>query len=222
VSHTEALQAVLFDWDGTLVDSAGATFESYRSLFQLYGIEFDRQLYEQTYSPDWYHTYRRVGLPQARWGEADARWLEFYSCHRPAPLADAGDALTRLSAAGLRLGLVTSGDRRRVEREAAEHALDRHLSTLVCAGEALRPKPAPDPLLVALRRMDVMPAAAAYVGDSPEDVQMARAAGAYVVGVPGGFPNRSALVAATPDFLAHSLSDAVDHLLVRSVRPREL
>jgi phosphoglycolate phosphatase-like HAD superfamily hydrolase len=118
--------------------------------------------------------------------------------------------------------LVTSGDRRRVEREAAAHAFDRHLSTLVCAGEAPRPKPAPDPLLVALRHMDVAPAAAAYVGDSPEDVQMARAAGAYVVGVPGGFPNRSALVAATPDFLADSLSDAVDHLLVRSVRPREL
>jgi phosphoglycolate phosphatase-like HAD superfamily hydrolase len=51
------------------------------------------------------------------------------------------------------------------------------------------------------------------VGDSPEDVAMAKAAGAFAVGIPGGFPNREALVAAGPDILAPSLGEALRTLL---------
>jgi phosphoglycolate phosphatase-like HAD superfamily hydrolase len=58
-----------------------------------------------------------------------------------------------------------------------------------------------------------MPADAAYVGDSPEDVEMARAGGVHSVGIPGGFPNRAALLAAAPDLLASNLAEAVDTLL---------
>jgi phosphoglycolate phosphatase len=59
----------------------------------------------------------------------------------------------------------------------------------------------------------VAPGEAAYVGDSPEDVKMAQAAGVRAVGVPGGFPNREALAAARPDLLAPSLEGALDLLL---------
>jgi phosphoglycolate phosphatase-like HAD superfamily hydrolase len=51
------------------------------------------------------------------------------------------------------------------------------------------------------------------VGDSPEDVAMARAAGALAVGVPGGFPNRDALRASSPDLLVPSIDAAVTALL---------
>jgi len=69
---------------------------------------------------------------------------------------------------------------------------------------------------VGLERLGVTPDLAAYVGDSPEDVQMARAAGVYAVGVPGGFPNREALQASGPDLLAESLDSAVGALLRRA------
>ena len=52
---------------------------------------------------------------------------------------------------------------------------------------------------MALERLSLPPAETAYVGDSPEDVAMAKAAGAFAVGVPGGFPNREALAASRPD-----------------------
>ena len=51
------------------------------------------------------------------------------------------------------------------------------------------------------------------MGDSPEDVAMAKAAGAFAVGIPGGFPNREALVASRPDVLAPSLDEALRALL---------
>ena len=58
---------------------------------------------------------------------------------------------------------------------------------------------------MALERMGLRPEEAAYVGDSPEDVEMARGAGVFAIGIPGAFPNREALVASRPDFLAESL-----------------
>ena len=63
------------------------------------------------------------------------------------------------------------------------------------------------------RKLGVAPKEAAYLGDSPEDVTMAKAAGVFAVGIPGGFPNRDALAASEPDLLAESLDAAIDHVL---------
>ena len=102
------LKAVLFDWDGTLVDSAPATFECYRQVFAAYGIAFDERRFRETYSPNWYETYRRVGLPEEHWPQADDRWLSLYARQRALPLPQAAVVLARLAGAGLRLGLVTA------------------------------------------------------------------------------------------------------------------
>jgi HAD superfamily hydrolase (TIGR01509 family) len=213
-----SVRAVLFDWDGTLVDSAEATFRCYRQLFATYGIDFDRGRFEETYAPDWRHTYRCVGLPEPLWPEADARWLALYSEIKAPPVPGAADALAHLSAQGLRLGVVTSGERARVEGEIAALGFDRYLPALVCAGEARAPKPAPDPLRLALERLGLSPDAAVFVGDSPEDVEMSRAAGVYAIGVPGGFPNTRGLAAAGPDQLMPSLAEAVRHVLAELPR----
>jgi phosphoglycolate phosphatase-like HAD superfamily hydrolase len=91
-------------------------------------------------------------------------------------------------------------------------------ATAVCGGETARRKPHPEPLLVALGRLGLSPPECAFVGDSPEDVAMAKAAGALAVGIPGGFPNREALAASAPDLLAPSLEAAVSALLGDPVR----
>lgn len=207
------LEAVLFDWDGTLVNSAEASFRCYEAVFAGYGIRFDRDAYAATYSPNWHRTYTEVGLPQDRWAEADARWLETY-CREAVPLlSGAREAVERLAAAGLRQGLVTSGDRSRVVREVAGHGLERHFAVVVCGSDAVAKKPHPEALLLALDRLGVAPARAVYVGDSPEDVEMARSAGARSIGIPGGFPNAAGLQRARPDLFAASLLEAMDALI---------
>jgi phosphoglycolate phosphatase len=206
-------RAVLFDWDGTLVDSAEVSYRCYQRLFGEYGIAFDREQFERTYSPNWHRTYAGVGLPERCWDEADTRWIEHYAREQTELLPGARAALERLRGAGLRLALVTSGDRRRVTREVERLAVAPLFASLTCAGDTERRKPDPEPLLLGLRCLDAPPEAAAYVGDSPEDVEMARAAGVYAVGVPGRFPNRAALAAARPDLLAPDLTAAIDALL---------
>lgn len=210
-----ALRAVLFDWDGTISDSAEASFRCYARLFPEYGIPFARDDYRRTYSPDWYRTYVQLGLAEEHWEEADARWLEYYEAEPACEMAGGIAAVRALGEAGLRLGLVTSGSRTRVERELAGLDLASWFETVVCAGDTTFRKPHPAPLLAALERMGVGARESAYVGDSPEDVEMARAAGVYAVGVPGPFPNRDLLEASAPDLLAASLPEVVAALLAR-------
>jgi HAD superfamily hydrolase (TIGR01509 family) len=213
IPERSQIDAVLFDWDGTLVDSAEVSYRCFESLFGGYGIAFDRATHAATYSPNWHRTYTAVGLPEDRWSEADGRWVESY-LRESIPLMDgARDAVARVAAAGLDVALVTSGDRVRVERELAAHGLDRVFGVVVCGPDTTHKKPHPEALLVALDRLDVPPGRAVYVGDSPEDVEMARSAGAWSIGVPGGFPNAAALERSRPDLLATSLAGAVDALI---------
>lgn len=207
------LQAVLFDWDGTLVNTAEASYRCYEKLFGSYGIPFDRHAFQRTYSPNWHLTYSALGLPEERWGEADARWLEHY-CQEEVVLIDgARETLLRVREAGLRAGLVTSGDCVRVGRELAALEVASLFEVVVCAEDTVKRKPHPEALLLALDRLHLPPSEAAYVGDSPEDVRMAQAAGVVAVGIPGGFPNRDALAAAQPDVLEPSLRAALERLI---------
>jgi HAD superfamily hydrolase (TIGR01549 family) len=211
--RTPRLQAVLFDWDGTLVNTAEASYRCYEKLFGSYGIAFDRDAFRRTYSPNWHLTYSALGLAEDRWAEADARWLEHYCAEEVVLIDGARDALLRVRRAGLRAGIVTSGDRVRVGRELDDLAVASLFEVVVCAEDIVYRKPHPEALLLALDKLGVAAAEAVYVGDSPEDVQMAQAAGVLAVGVPGGFPNREALAASRPDVLEASLVGALDRVL---------
>ena len=208
-----AVDAVLFDWDGTLLDSAEASYRCYVRLFDSYGIGFDRALFSRSYSPNWHRTYEAVGLAPDRWPEADQRWLDHYCAEESRLVPGAREALARVEEAGIAQGIVTSGDRTRVSRELAGLEVERYFRTVVFGGDTPNRKPHPEALLLALERMGVAPGRAAYVGDSPEDVEMARAAGVRAVGVPGRFPNREALAASRPDLLAPDVLSAVNALV---------
>jgi HAD superfamily hydrolase (TIGR01549 family) len=211
--RTPRLQAVLFDWDGTIVNTAEASYRCYEKLFGSYGIAFDRDAFRRTYSPNWHLTYSALGLAEDRWAEADARWLEHY-CEEEVVLIDgAREALLRVRRAGLRAGIVTSGDRVRVGRELDDLGVASLFEVVVCAEDIVYRKPHPEALLLALDKLGVGAAEAVYVGDSPEDVQMARAAGVLAVGIPGGFPNRDSLAASRPEVLEGTLAGALDQVL---------
>lgn len=209
------IRAVFFDWDGTLADTAEASFRCYVRLFESYGIAFDRDAYARTYSPNWYHTFREVGLGEEHWDDADARWLEHFAEEHVALIDGARELLATLTARGVANGIVTSGSRDRVTRELEAHALTPYLRASVFGCDVRAKKPHPEGLLLGLERLGVGAEDAVYVGDSPEDIAMARAAGVYSVAVPGTYPNRDALLASNPDAFADSLADVLEVLGAR-------
>lgn len=196
-------RAVLFDLDGTLLDSLAAHYRVYRRLFAQMGVPFDEEAYRRHYSPNWYLFYERLGLPRERWPEADRLWLEHYARETVDPRPGADRALAAVRASGRVVGLVTSGDRSRVERDLARAGWEGVFDVVVCGGDTAERKPHPAPLLHALDQVGLPPSAAAYVGDTLEDVLMGRRAGTVTVGVAGGFAPADALAGA--DVLLDSL-----------------
>jgi len=205
------VEGVLFDWDGTLINSYHADASAYLAMFKEMGINWGIEQLEKHYSPNWYHVYRAAGLQRSRWNDADRAWRAHYAKHRPKLIAGARRILARLAVAHY-LGLVTSGDRDRVTRQLREFRLTSIFAARVCNGDTLRKKPHPEPLRLALRKMKLDPLSCVYVGDAPQDVEMARRAGVRAIGVLGPFPTEKRLRAARPDFLLESLEELPDAL----------
>ena len=206
-----SIEGVLFDWDGTLINSYRADTSAYLAMFKEMDISWGIEELEKNYSPNWYEVYRAAGLPRRRWADADRTWRAHYAKHRPKLIAGARRVLASLGGAHP-LGLVTSGDRDRVTRQLREFRLITLFAARVCSGDTLRKKPHPDPLRLAMRQMHLGPSACVYVGDAPQDVEMARRAGVRAIGVLGPFPTERRLRAARPEFLIGSIEELPDVL----------
>jgi phosphoglycolate phosphatase len=200
------LTGVLFDWDGTLLDSYHADAQAYLAMFRDVGLDWGLKELEEHYSPDWYTVYRKAGIPEERWDEADSLWRAHYAKHPSNLVSGARRVLQRLARRHA-LGLVTSGDRKRVTRQLREFALTRMFRARVCSGDTPEKKPHPAPLRMALRQMKMKAEECVYVGDTPEDLEMARAVGMRAIAVLGPFPTEKRLRAAKPEFLLNKLED---------------
>jgi phosphoglycolate phosphatase len=205
------IQGVLFDWDGTLLNSYRADSSAYLAMFREMGIPWTLDDLARHYSPDWYRVYRAANLPRARWDDADRAWRKQYATHRPQLMPGARRVLKHLRTRH-QLGVVTSGDRDRVVRQLREFRLTKLFAARVCSGDTRRKKPHPEPLCLALRQMALDPSACVYVGDAPQDVEMARRAGVLAIGVLGPFPTEKRLRAARPEFLIGSIEELPDVL----------
>src|SRR5215469_1541596 len=150
------LEGVLFDWDGTLLDSYEADTAAYLAMFREMGIPWGLEELANHYSPNWYNVYRAAKLPHSRWDDANRAWRKQYARHRPKLVPGARRVLTSV-ARRHRLGLVTSGDRDRVIRQLRDFRLTRLFSARVCAGDTQQKKPHPAPLRLALRQMRLAP-----------------------------------------------------------------
>lgn len=203
---------MIFDWDGTLLDSFRADSRAYQAMFRALKITFsDRQL-ALHYSPDWYRVYRAARIPRRQWNLADNLWAVAYRRENPRLLPGTRAVLKKLSRC-FALGLVTSGDRKRVVGQLRQFGFHALFPVCICSEDAPRRKPHPAPLHAALRRMRIRAADCVYVGDTPEDIEMARRAEVRSIGVPGPFPSSARLKSARPDTLLESITDLPEVLI---------
>jgi HAD superfamily hydrolase (TIGR01509 family) len=200
------LRAVLFDWDGTLLDSYHADATAYQEMFRTLGIKWGVAELEKHYSPNWHRVYRAAGIPRRRWEEADRLWRGAYEHLRPSLMPGTRRVLRRLAPRYV-LGLVTSGNRARVRGQLNKFGFAKKFRATVFAEDARQKKPHPRALKLALARLRLKPMECVYVGDSPEDMEMARRAGVRGIAVLGPFPNHKRLRASDADALLESLDE---------------
>ena len=200
------VRAVILDWDGTLLDSYRADARAYRFMFRALGIKFSSRDLARHYSPDWYRVYRAAKIPRSQWQRADNLWAKAYKRENPRLLPGARALLKELSSSYL-LALVTSGDRERVHRQLRKFNFVKLFRVCICSEDAARRKPHPAPLRKAMQCLGIKPSDCVYLGDTPEDIEMARHARVRSIGVIGPFPSSARLAAAHPDALIHSIAE---------------
>jgi pyrophosphatase PpaX len=207
---------VLFDLDGTLIDSGPIILASMQHATKtVLGREIAYEELAATVGGQGLVAQMRALDP-----ERVDELVEVYREHND-PLHetleafdDLLDVLPRLRAEGRRLGIVTA-KRHRTVRLALDRfpELAEQFAVVVGYEDTERHKPAPDPVLTALDRLEAEPAAAAYVGDSPFDIQAAKAAGAFAVAVGwGGIHSDERLLEEGPDAFVRSPRELLDVL----------
>jgi pyrophosphatase PpaX len=179
---------VLFDLDGTVIDSAAIILASMRHAAEqvLGSAPPDAELMAAVGGPGLEAQMRALAPDRVD------ELVRVYRAHNE-PLHDelsccAGidEVLVRLKEEGHTLGIVTAKRRATADLAFARVPLGHLFETVVGGDETARHKPDPDPLLLAAERLGVDPADCAYVGDSPFDIRAAHAAGMHAVAVTWG------------------------------------
>ena len=206
---------VLFDLDGTVIDSGAIILASMKHAAEtvLGAAPSDRELMATVGGPGLEAQMRTLDPDRVE------ELVRVYRAHNE-PLheeleccAGMDDVLVRLADQGHRLGIVTAK-----RRETVELAFDRvplgHLFEVVVGGdETTRHKPDPEPLLLALQRLGADAEDAAYVGDSPFDIRVAKAGGLHAIGVTWGkIHAREVLEPEQPDALVDTPEELFEHL----------
>jgi pyrophosphatase PpaX len=205
------INTLIFDWDGTLVDSAHLGLAAFQKTFAELGVAFPLDIYEAHYSPNWYSTYTALGLSEDLWERADQLWLQHYGEETALLIDGVGDTLSTLHAKGYRLGVVTSGSHSRVTREMELSALNGLIDVLICNEHIENKKPHPEGLEKALERMQSKPAESAYVGDAPEDIEMGKRGSVLTVGVRSNYPSSKRVLDASPNIYLETIIELGKH-----------
>ena len=202
-----SITTLLFDWDGTLVDSAQLGLTAYEKSFAELGIPFDHETYRAVYSPNWLWVYEGLGLPKEQWQRADELWTKHYGEQSVELIKGARETVAELRQKRYRLGVVSSGNDCRVNREIKELGLAGFFEVVVCHEQITNRKPHPEGLEIAMRLMNCSQEESCYIGDTPEDIEMGKRAGLLTVGVSSAYPTNWKVKNSSPDIYIQSLTE---------------
>jgi len=204
-------QGLVFDFDGTILDTETSEFEEWREVFRARGQDLSLDAYQHTvgtvggYDPCAHlaeltgEQFDQEALRQEVWSRNRLR------CEGQALLPGVVDRAREARAAGLGTAIASSSPSHWVQGWLERHDI-RGLFDAVCTSDQVpRVKPAPDLFLLAARRLNADPAFCVAIEDSPNGIRAARAAGMRCVAVPNTLTRRLPLGEA--DLVVDSLAD---------------
>jgi len=203
-------KAVLFDLDGTLIDSVGAYVEVARIAAQPHGLEVTEQHVRHSLATG--SSFWKGVVPEDRHdGEALRNAMSAHAAREwPRMLREHGrvfqglaQTLDAMQRRGIKLGIVSGARPEVLELLREDGVLDR-FDSIVLGADVSRRKPDPEGIVKCLKELGVAADAAVYVGDTPVDIQASRAAGVRAVGVLSGAGDSAMLSMHWPDRLVCS------------------
>jgi HAD superfamily hydrolase (TIGR01509 family) len=203
------IQALIFDFDGLLVDTETPAFESWRALYAEYGHELALELWQGALGTSHgfdaaAHLVALTAPPIDRAELLARRMAAKHALSAAQPLLPgAREILNQAATLGLPCAVASSSGRDWVLGWLRQHGIDTAFTCIRTADDVLHTKPAPDLFLSAAECLGVLPNSCLVFEDSPNGILAARAAGMRCVAVPGAITRRLALPPA--DLLIDSL-----------------
>jgi phosphoglycolate phosphatase len=220
-SASQAARLIVFDWDGTLMDSETQIVHAIQSAIADLGLE--------TRAPDQCRNIIGLGLQEAvdalYPGRGDAFRERFVACYRRHWFSDSHasdlfpgtrETLQLLMESGFRLGVATGKSRTGLDKALRQTGLTDLFSATRCADET-RSKPHPRMLNEILEEVGVPGRQTLMVGDTEYDMQMANHAGVAPVAVSYGVHARERLLAHRPLVCLDCITELVDWLVEKSL-----
>jgi pyrophosphatase PpaX len=207
------LQTILFDLDGTLIDSVRLILDSYHHTLAQHGIpaRSDEAWLKGVGTPltvqfaEWRESPEKLEALIATYREYNLKHHDRMVTVYPGVL----EAIREIKAAGRQTGLVTSKNRQGALRGLKLVGLEALMDVLVCADEVANPKPHPEPVEKAVALLGATHSTTVYVGDSVHDLHSGRAAGVKTAAVLWGPFGREYLESASPDYWLETPADLV-------------
>jgi phosphoglycolate phosphatase len=208
---TRRYELIVFDWDGTLMDSAGAIAQSIQAAARDLGLEPPSDERARHIIGLGLVDALRYALPdleEARYEVVAERYRHHYLArdHELELFAGVETLLGTLAASGRWLGVATGKSRLGLERALAHSGLGARFHATRCADEC-HSKPHPQMLEELMAEFAVLPATTLMIGDTTHDLLMAQNAGVDAVAVSHGAHPRAVLEAAAPRYCAQSIAD---------------
>jgi phosphoglycolate phosphatase len=204
-------ELIVFDWDGTLLDSAGMIADSVQAAARDLGLEppsDERARHIIGLGLEDALRHALPDLPEAHYPELVERYRHHYLSrdHELLLFVGADELIRQLAASGFRLGVATGKSRRGLDRALTSSGLGDYFHATRCADEC-HSKPHPQMIEELMEELAVQPARTLMIGDTTHDLLMASNAGVDAVAVSYGAHPRAALEAATPVYCAASVED---------------
>lgn len=205
--------AVVFDLDGTLVDSSTDIAWAANRTLEAYGYGA-RSLDEVVDNIGWGARMLLKRLMPEKTDEeittAREAFLEFYGRHlsvHTTPYPGVEETLEGFGRKGKRMAVVTNKPAELAERLLKDLGMESYFDMVVGGDTYPNRKPHPEPLERVLEHLGVLPASAVFIGDSPVDCQAGRSAGARTIGVTYGFRGAGEISEAGFDALVDSFAE---------------
>ena len=212
--------AVIFDLDGTLVDSIELYYRDLREIFLRVGLppvpkEEVLEVMRSGLSP--WDVFIPKDMPNRkefidRCLAIDREtWPTLY--HEEARLFPGSRPTIKfLFQKGIKLGMVTSGweENNEINHLLSKEGVVSYIDAIIMKPDTKRTKPAPDPILLCLERIAVNPASAVYVGDTPNDIRAGKAAGTQTAAVLSGVGTHAILEVLNPDWIIKGVDEVPD------------
>lgn len=201
-------KAVIFDLDGTLLDSVGLVIDSWYEALSCVGVRTPKKVIlglEGVPADE----KALLLLPRKKWGEIDGllairRCVEMRDFSRIRVFPGVPRMLANLD---LKIAVASSASRRRVNGLLETFGLKGHVDAVIGREDYIRGRPAPDIILAAARKLHVKPAECVAVGDTKYDVEAANRADCVSVAVLSGTHSKKVILSKRPDFVIRKITE---------------